>query len=233
MIDKEGLSNCAYLSIGGHGIKQIGVFHIKFLWLAKLIETVLLIVKHCSQTCSLKEMAHAEHCLSRCFYLLTEVGEIEGEGYKLGENDKKLWGAVAWPVRDIIEDSLRVQWFTPEFGDRLFKAIWAMPFDKPTEAYSAMVKAFVKLGGLWPRLAEFIEWWGFDNFTPYDYRRYPEDGALESLAEKVFSAYLMSLHREKEYREPPIAFYEGVEKLALHSQEQADKIYMILNFDKQ
>lgn len=148
------------------------------------------------------------------------------------ENDKKLWGAVAWPVRDIIEDSLRVQWFTPEFGDRLFKAIWAMPFDKPTEAYSAMVKAFVKLGGLWPRLAEFIEWWGFDSFTPYDYRRYPEDGALESLAEKVFTAYLVALHREKEYREPPIAFYEGVEKLALHSQEQADKIYRILNFDK-
>lgn len=157
------------------------------------------------------------------------------EFYELGipENDKKLWGAVAWPVRDIIEDSLRVQWFTPEFGDRLFKAIWAMPFDKPTEAYSAMVKAFVKLGGLWPRLSEFIEWWGFDSFTPYDYRRYPEDGALESLAEKVFSAYLVALHREKVYREPPIAFYEGVEKLALHSQEQADKIYRILNFDKQ
>ena len=149
------------------------------------------------------------------------------------ENDKKLWGAVVWPVRDIIEDSLQMQWFTPEFGDRLFGAIWVMPFDKPTEAYSAMVKAFVKLGGLWPRLAEFIEWWGFDSFTPYDYRRYPEDGALESLAEKVFSAYLVALHREKVYREPPIAFYEGVEKLALRSQEQADKIYRILNFDKQ
>lgn len=148
------------------------------------------------------------------------------------ENDKKLWGAVAWPVRDIVQDSLRVQWFTPEFGDRLFDTIRIMPFDKPTEAYSAIVKAFVKLGGLWPRLAEFIEWWGFDSFTPYDYRRYPEDGALESLAEKVFSAYLVALHREKEYREPPIAFYEGVERLALHSQEQADKIYRILNFDK-
>ena len=155
------------------------------------------------------------------------------EFYDLGipVDDKKLWGAVAWPVRDIVLDSYQMQWFTPEFGDRLFETIRIMPFDKPSESYSAMGKAFIKLGGLWPRLAEFIEWWGFDNFTDFDYRRYPEDGVLESLAEKVFSAYLVALHREEMHREPSRAFYDGLEHLALRSKEQADKVYKILDFD--
>ena len=148
------------------------------------------------------------------------------------EEDKKLWGVVAWPIRDIIKDSLERQWFTPGFGDRLFAAIKDIPFEKPSESYSAMVKAFIQLGGLWPRLAEFIEWWGFENFTAYDYRRYPEDGVLESLAEKVFAAYLTALHREGGNRLPVKDFFVGLDKLAFHSREQAEKIYKIIDYGK-
>ena len=147
------------------------------------------------------------------------------------EDDNKLWGAIAWPIRDIILDSCQMQWFTPDFGDKLFDTIRDMPFHKPSESYSAMGKAFVRLGGLWPRLAEFIEWWGFNKFTDYDYRRYPEDGTLKSLAEKVFEAYIVALKHEQ--REPSKAFYDGLEHLALRSQEQADKIYRILKHDLQ
>ena len=149
----------------------------------------------------------------------------------ISEDDSKLWGAVAWPIRDIVLDSYQMQWFSPEFGDTLFDTIRNMPFHKPSESYSAMGKAFIRLGGLWPRLAEFIEWWGFDNFTDYDYRCYPEDGALKSLAEKVFEAYIVALKHEQ--REPTKAFYDGLEHLALRSQEQADKIYKILKYDLQ
>ena len=51
------------------------------------------------------------------------------EFYNLGipEGEKKLWGAVTWPVRDIINDSLQMQWFTPEFGDKLFDIIRFFP----------------------------------------------------------------------------------------------------------
>ena len=97
------------------------------------------------------------------------------------EDDKKLWGAVAWPIRDIVKDSFEMQWFTPEFGDELFATMQTLPFCRPSESYSAMVKAFIKLGGLWSRLPDFIEWWGFGNFTDFDYRRYPENGSLASL----------------------------------------------------
>ena len=146
------------------------------------------------------------------------------------KDDSKLWGAIAWPIRDIILDSCQMQWFTPDFGDKLFDIIRNMPFHKPSESYSAMGKAFIRLGSLWLRLAEFIEWWGFDNFTDYDYRRYPENGTLTSLAEKVFEAYIVALKRVQ--REPSKSFYDGLEHLALRSKEQADKVYRILNFDK-
>ena len=159
---------------------------------------------------------------------LLQLDEFRNLG--IDEDDKKLWGAVAWPIRDIVKDSFEMQWFTPEFGDKLFDTIRNMPFHKPSESYSAMGKAFIRLGGLWPRLAEFIEWWGFDNFTDYDYRRYPENGTLTSLAEKVFEAYIVALKRVQ--REPSKAFYVGLEHLAIRSQEQADKVYKILNYDK-
>ena len=124
-----------------------------------------------------------------------------------------------------------MQWFTPQFGDELFAAIKDIPFDKPSEAYSAMGKAFIRLGGLWHRLSEFIEWWGFDNFTDFDYRRYPEDGVLESLAEKVYSAYLVALHRDEEQREPSQAFFDGLDNLAFRCKEQADKVYRIMKYE--
>lgn len=107
--------------------------------------------------------------------------------------DEKLWGAVAWPVRDIIEDSLRMQWFTAEFGDEIFSAIKDMPLAKPSDSYTALALSFAKLGALWPRLAEFFEWWGLDNFTGFDYRKYPEHGKLVSAAEKVQEAYRRAL----------------------------------------
>ena len=156
------------------------------------------------------------------------------EFYNLGiqKDEKKLWSAVAWPIRDIINDSFQMQWFTPEFGDKLFDIIRSFPFDTPSDSYSALVKAFIQLGSMWPRLIELIEWWGFDNFTDYDYRRYPENGRLESLAEKVFGAYLMALHREGRKREPAKPFFDGLDHLALRSQEQADKIYDILTMIK-
>lgn len=155
------------------------------------------------------------------------------EFYNLGipVDEKKVWGAVIHPIRNVINDSIQMQWFTPEFGDRLFDIIRKFPFEKPSESYSAMGKAFVRLGSLWPKLTEFIEWWGFDNFTDFDYRRYPEDGRLESLVEKVYSEYLISLHRCGDGKQPSEAFLRALDILAIRCPEQADKIYKIMRYE--
>ena len=165
--------------------------------------------------------ANANACSMKTF--IQQLEEFKNLG--IPHDNKKLWGAVAWPIRDIVQDSYQMQWFTYEFGDNLFDTIQNMPFDRPSESYSAMLAAFIRLGSLWPRLAEFIEWWGFGNFTNYDYRRYPEKGRLESLAEKVFIVYIGVLCREGKHREPSKKFFEGLRKMESISKEQADRVY--------
>ena len=88
-----------------------------------------------------------------------------------------------------------MQWFTPQFGDELFDIIKDLPFHKPSDSYSAMLAAFIELGALWPGLDEFIEWWGLENLTPFDYRRYPYRNELVSLADKVLKINAQ-IHRQ-------------------------------------
>ena len=171
--------------------------------------------------------SHAKAYAQKRF--LAELTEFRELGIPL--EDKKLWGAVAWPIRDIVRDSIDMQWFTPEFGDELFIVIKDIPFDKPSESYSAMAKSFIQLSGLWSRLSEFIEWWGFDSFNSFDYRRYPENGSLESLVEKVMTAYLVSLYRGGDGKQPSEDFFKALDNLAMRSKEQADKIHKIMKFE--
>lgn len=160
------------------------------------------------------------------------IAQLETFGFiNIPKEETELWGAVAWPIRDIIKDSLEMQWFTPEFGDTLFRIMQTLHLIKPSESYSALAKEFAALGSLWPRLPEFIEWWGFGNFTDFDYRRYPENGRLESLAEKVLTAYLVSLHRGGDGKQPSEAFFKALDNLALRSKEQADKVNKILKYE--
>lgn len=158
----------------------------------------------------------------RFFDLMDEFGKLD-----IPKEETKLWGAVVWPIRDIISDSYGMQWFTPPLGDRIFDAIKEMPLEKPSESYTAVLKAFVQLGSLWPRLAEFIEWWGFENFSEFDYRRYPEKGILESTAERVFLAYVAAIGRMD--KDPAQEFYKALENMAIRSQQQADNIYNALS----
>lgn len=45
LIDKERFPDSAYLGVCRHGIEQVGILHIEFLWFSKLAETVLLVVE--------------------------------------------------------------------------------------------------------------------------------------------------------------------------------------------
>ena len=168
----------------------------------------------------LKVYAHA-YSQERFFELLKEL-----DGMGVPQEDRKLWGAALWPIRDMARDSLEMQWFTPQLGDRLFEAVKDFPTEKPSEAYSALISEFIRLGSLWPRLAEFIEWWGFENFTEFDYRRYPEKGRQMSLAEKVMEAYLRATKREG--RELSETFLEGLRELERRDRRQAEEIYSII-----
>lgn len=169
----------------------------------------------------LKVYAHA-YSKERFFKLLKEL-----EGLGVPQDDKKFWGAVLWPLRDMVRDSLEMQWFSPQLGDRIFAVLRTLPIEKPSEAYSALAREFIRLGSLWPRLADFLEWWGFESFTEFDYRRYPMKGRQVSLAEVVMEAYLTATKRVG--RVPSQAFFRGVRELERRDRAQAENIYSIMN----
>lgn len=158
---------------------------------------------------------------------VSRLNEFKALG--IPEEDRKLWSAMVWPVRDIIGDSIRMQWFTPQFGDELFAAIKDIPFDKPSDSYSALMLAFLQLGGLWPALAEFIEWWGFENFTDFDYRQYPENGILVSSAEKILKAYVQSSFFIE--KAPSASFFASLEILKAKSPVQYETINKLMKYD--
>lgn len=133
--------------------------------------------------------AYGKHRFMMCLDELTTIG--------VNDNDEKLWGAVAYAVRDIVADSFRMQWFSEDFGDTIFDVIMPLPLPKPSDSYSAMLGAFIELGALWPRLADFIDWWDRANFTPFDKRRYPLNGRLVSFEERVEEAYKKALTWKK------------------------------------
>ncbi len=139
---------------------------------------------------------------------------LDFKALDIPKDNHKLWGAIAWPIRDILEDSMRMEWFTPQLGDELFDIMRVFPFDRPSESYSALAKAFAAVGAKWPRLAEMLEWWGLENLTAYDYRRYPENGKLTSTAEKVLTAYMTGLHRYGDGK-PSEGFYEAMKRIEL------------------
>ena len=89
LVREECLANGADFSISGHGIKHIGVFHIELLWLAKLIDTALVAIKHDDEARLLQKMTHTKHCLPRSFNQPAEVGEVEGERYHTRENNEE------------------------------------------------------------------------------------------------------------------------------------------------
>ncbi|MCR4829266.1 MAG: hypothetical protein K5864_07385 [Bacteroidales bacterium] len=126
------------------------------------------------------------HVYSRDIFLerLQEFGSIG-----IADSNKRLWGAVVYPIRDMLADSLEMQWFTADLGDRLFAIIHNFPFEKPSDAYSMLLRSFMSVGGLWPQLAVFMEWWGLENFSSFDKRRYPVKGELISFEEQAMREY--------------------------------------------
>lgn len=89
LVNEKRLANCAYLGICGHGIKNIGVFHIEFLWFAKLIDAALVAVKHDDEAGPLQEMTHTKHTLPRSFNQSAEVGKVEGERHHTRKDNEE------------------------------------------------------------------------------------------------------------------------------------------------
>ena len=78
--------------------------------------------------------------------------------------------------------------------DTLFAISKNLIIGKPSKSNSSLIKAFLKGGKSWPKLIDFIDFFGFDSFQESDFQPEEYNGrAISSTVEKYYNAYSKNL----------------------------------------
>jgi len=78
--------------------------------------------------------------------------------------------------------------------DQLFEMSKKIVNGKPSKANSFLIKAFLKGGKTWPKLIDFIDFFGFESFQESDFNSEEFEGkAISSTVEKYYNAYAKKL----------------------------------------
>lgn len=145
---------------------------------------------------SLSEIASKNKEYDRFIDLLKELANLQLE--EVGENS--MANRFAWDLH-VLFDSMK---FEPEklvgIADRIVEILPKLCFLKPNKYYSMLADSFLKVkgrqGAVWLRFYDFMNWFGFDNFSDEDYKKIQiKDGkSIISLVERVYSAYYKVLN---------------------------------------
>lgn len=123
----------------------------------------------------------------------------------------------------------------------VFASVQSWTLEKPSDLYSALLRAFLKAGKTWAGLGDFLAWWQLSNLRPEDYLPGMTNDAkkIMSTAEQAYIAYakqvlvypdptviraliadLDTLHEQHpEYQYPP--YYQAKLLVATGSKEEA------------
>ena len=120
---------------------------------------------------SLSEIASKNKECDRFIDLLTELANLQLE--EVGEN--LMANRFAWDLH-VLFDSMK---FEPEklvgIADRIVEILPKLCFLKPNKYYSMLADSFLKVkgrqGAVWLRFYDFMNWFGFDNFSDEDYKK--------------------------------------------------------------
>ncbi len=103
---------------------------------------------------------------------------------KLPPGETMLADSLAWQIGKLLYRNR----INPSHLDRLFKLIKDLPFSKPKEQYSFMIKAFGKYALEWDGFLDFVEWWDLSNFQDADYVEFVTEkgNKIPSTVESVY-----------------------------------------------
>jgi len=81
----------------------------------------------------------------------------------------------------------------------VFASIQHWSFERPSDLYSALLRAFLKVGKMWSGLYEFLTWWQLSNLRPEDYLPgiTNEGKKMMSMAEEAMTALLPFARRKQ------------------------------------
>lgn len=114
------------------------------------------------------------------------ISQIENiNKLKLPKNEKIVFSSVAWLTGKYLFANKQV---SARKLNTIFKTIKKIPFPKPDDSYSFLLKAFKKHDSDDFDFLKFMDWWDINNFQDVDYKNYIlENGTkMPSLVESVY-----------------------------------------------
>ncbi len=134
--------------------------------------------------------------------------------HELGE--QSMANRFSWDIRVLLDALKGRPAEQVAAANAILDVLPALHFLRPNKYYSTLADAFAKVKvsqeAQWPRFTEFMDWFGFDNFLPEDYKPIPlkEPGqSLKPLAQRVHTAYYRCLEADIDAGRPDEARIEG------------------------
>lgn len=111
----------------------------------------------------------------------------------------------AWDIKTLFKN-LESQLADVRFhvANQIFATVQRLQFSKPNKYYTLLLDSFIKLKGPqnehWSDFDRFMDWWGFDNFTPEDYNpiQLRNGNHIIPIVAQAYSAYYKSIKRRIE-----------------------------------
>lgn len=139
------------------------------------------------------------------------------EELKLSSDDAMLFDSCAWQIGKMVISLLKEKIVNYHLINDMYELCRNFWFAKPSDAYSFILKAFLKGHRNWDAFLEFVDWWGLDSFRPQDYEEEIYNGQkIMSLVEQTYIAYarqMLTLINKGVGRNQDEAF---MEKIALY-----------------
>ncbi len=113
----------------------------------------------------------------------------------LPEDEKMLYSNFVWPIAKYLFQIGGKEDYSRQEVTTLFNLCKSIPFEKPSDNYSILLKSYLKFSHTWSLFKECIDWWGLENLRVEDYLKetLPNGKTVMALAEQVYIAYARKL----------------------------------------
>lgn len=136
----------------------------------------------------LKKYSSAEHYDNFKKHLLNI------KALNLPEGESMMFNQCAWQIGKFVFALKKDEPIDYAKVDSLFEIIKDFHFEKPSEAYSFIYKAFHSDYQNWNRYLDFADWWNFNNFISDDYQKEAfNNRTMMSVVEQAYIAYSKKL----------------------------------------
>ncbi len=141
---------------------------------------------------SIAEKSAKEKNVSRFIETLRELANLNLES--IGEIS--MANRFSWDIKILFESLINEPDQLIATANQIFSILPNLTFARPHKYYSILADAFLKVKGNqdkpWSKFIEFMEWFGFENLRPEDFKSIPlkaQGRSLSSIAERIHNRF--------------------------------------------